>query len=142
MATISLGQVARGYNCVLAVNDAVVGEAREVDYTMTAATQDITSRLNAGWETSQPGKRVLKCTTKTLGIPGNAYFQTLLGTYYNQGYFTFQMTDENGYGVSGTGMLDLLKPGPQDQDNAVMCEAEFHSVGLVYAVAGGTTGAP
>ncbi len=130
---------ARGYNCVLTLGTDVLGWARSVEPTMTAGEQDITARLHEGWDSAQPGLRKMTARLESVWVPDYAALKALLDSFWNQTDIAYTMIDEDGFGFQGNLMLTEFSPGPQDQENAVMCSASVRSTGRVYRLEGSTT---
>ena len=132
---------ARGYKCILRVASTrlLVGIARNVEPTFTAAEQDITTRDSGGFDEGQPGRRRMTARIETLWVATNAGLVALRDSWYLQTVLAFWITDESGYGDAGECFVTELTIGPQDLDNAVMCSVSIRSTGTILKVAANTT---
>jgi hypothetical protein len=122
---------ARGYKCVLTIGNSTMGIARRVDPKIIVGEQDITCRDSDGWEEAQPGKRRLAFRIEALWVPTDAALKAIEDSVFNQTTVSFTLTDENGYGYSGSCVVGEFAPGPQDDEHAVMCSCTCRSTGTV-----------
>jgi len=124
----------KGFNCVLKLGGETVGYARNVEPSLEADEQDITTRNDNGWDNWQQGRKRITFDVEALWVPTDTALSALEDAWFNDSDLTFEITDSSGYGYSGTCGVLSLRPGPQSLDDAVLLSASFKSRGAVSQV--------
>ncbi len=125
----------KGYKCELSLGGNVVGIARDVEPSIEAEEQDITTRDDGDWTNNQQGHKTLTADITTLWVPTEAALSTIEDAFFNDTTLTFEFLDENGWGWSGSCGVYSISRGEALTDACTM-EASITSRGAVTQVTG------